>query len=411
MKNKLSQKLFTLTLLSILLISISYTCMMPSAAASEPTASQKSLNILQEVFGLKLDKYNITTQEDTTSFPWLGNTVQENIYCTLTSAECKFRLIFTFVDGNLLNMCVFENQGVSELKQATNNLESAQAFLNNYQKYNTNPLFGELKASLNNVEINKNYTKTVGDKILEITVYEGVETVFMWYYSVNGATAPYTKLVSLSFNDGYLTAFNDKWNLYSIGNTEVTLSKETAITIALETAKNHNWTMQLGEDVFDPTRFNPQQSVSWVSLNFDGSLEADNPRSENILELYPVWRVGIVFNEVFGELYGAEVDIWADTQTIRSVHEEHSALAANWFKNNTPHEDQTIPPEPVVSSLSVVPGQIAFMCILMGLSGMFMIILLKKRLLTGLPHFKRFSAKVLSVLFGSLLLLLIQPLH
>ena len=92
-----------------------------------------------------------------------------------------------------------------------------------------------------------------------------------------------------------------------------------------------------------------------VSLNFVGSLEADNPRSENVLELYPVWSVGVVFNEVFGELYGAEVAIWADTHEVRSVREEYSALVAAYRLNDNPDESV------VVSSSNVLFVQVAFL--------------------------------------------------
>jgi hypothetical protein len=402
--NKTPQKFLVIILLGILLSSASYTCMIPGAQASEITASQKGLNILQTVFGLNLEEYAITTNENNFEFSWLGDTLIEDVTCDLTSAENKLFINFFFANGNLQSLYVFENQGVSELKQAPTNLASAQTFLNTYQKYSTNPLFEELRASLNNIEANKNYTKTTNDKVLEVTGYDHLNrTEFKWYYTANGATAPYTKVVALSFTDGYLSSFTDKWDFYPIATTEVTLSREAAIEIALETAKHHNWTMQIGAEVFDPIRFNPVQSVSWVSLNFVGSLEADNPRSENVLELYPVWSVGVVFNEVFGELYGAEVAIWADTHEIRSVREEYSALAAaDWLRDN-PDELTVV----VSSSFSGLFVQVAFLGVLMGVAGVFMVVLLKRRRLVGVLQFRRVSVKVFAVVFGLLLFMMV----
>ena len=262
--SKSPQKLFVIIFLGILLSSASYTCMLPGAQASEVSASQKGLNILQEVFGLNLEKYNITTHETNPEFSWLGDTLIEDVTYDLTSEESRLFIDFLFANGNLHTLYVFENQGATELKQAPNNLASAQTFLSAYQKYSTNPLFGELKASLNNIDADKNYTKTINDKLLEVTVYDHINrTEFHWCYTANGAAAPYTKIVALSFTNGYLSAFTDKWDFYPIGATEVSLSREAAIEIALETAKHHNWTMQIGEEVFDPIRFNSAQSVSW----------------------------------------------------------------------------------------------------------------------------------------------------
>jgi len=70
-------------------------------------------------------------------------------------------------------------------------------------------------------------------------------------------------------------------------------------------------------------------------------LDADIVRSGDILELYPVWRVGLVLNRVYGELYGIQVDIWADTKEVRSVKEEYSPLAAQWFENTTASVDES----------------------------------------------------------------------
>jgi len=381
---------------------------MPSTQASELTTPQKGLNILQEVFGLKLEKYTITTQENNPEFPWFGDTQLEDISYILTSKESKLHINLFFTNGNLYSLYVFENQGVSELKQATNNLASAQTFLTTYQKYSTNPLFGELKASLDTIDVDKNYTKTTNDKVLEITVYENTnKTVFKWYYTTNGATAPYTKVISLSFTDGYITSFNSKWDLYPIGSTEVTLSREDAIEVALETAKHHNWTVPIGADVFDPLRFNPTQSISWISLNFDGSRGADNPRSKNILELYPVWLVGIVFNEAFGELYGVEVAIWADTHEVRSVREEYSALAAEWLNSNA-EEGQTNQ-YAFFGVFSLYFGSLQFVVlgVFMGVVSVFLVVLFRRRQSLGLLQLRRVSAKVFAVLFASLLFLMI----
>lgn len=91
------------------------------------------------------------------------------------------------------------------------------------------------------------------------------------------------------------------------------------MAIALDTTRNHSWTMQLDEDALDPRNFNQNRSVSWTVLTFDGSLDANKTRSQYVLELYPVWRIGLVLNKVYGELYGLEVNIWADTKEVRSV--------------------------------------------------------------------------------------------
>jgi len=164
--NKTPQFL-SMILLSTLLCSIGCVFMTPSADASELTASQKGLNILKEVFDLKLDKYNITINENTPFFPWFGDTQLEDVSYVLTSDESKLAINFFFTNGNLYYLHVFENQGVLELNQAQNNHASAQAFLSSYQKYTSNPLFNELRATLNNIEPNQNHTQTINNNNLK----------------------------------------------------------------------------------------------------------------------------------------------------------------------------------------------------------------------------------------------------
>lgn len=89
------------------------------------------------------------------------------------------------------------------------------------------------------------------------------------------------------------SSFIDNWELYPVGSTNVNLSKDQAVALALDIAKNHNWTMQLDQDTLDPINFNKDKSVSWITLSFDNSIDADTTRSKNPLELYPVWKVGL----------------------------------------------------------------------------------------------------------------------
>jgi len=98
------------------------------------------------------------------------------------------------------------------------------------------------------------------------------------------------------------------------------------VQIALATAVNHTWSIPLDSDTLAPQNFNAAKSVSWTSLIFDDSLGANANRSSNQLELYPVWRIGLVLNKWYGQMYGIEVDVWADNGQVRSVQEEYSTL-------------------------------------------------------------------------------------
>ena len=68
-------------------------------------------------------------------------------------------------------------------------------------------------------------------------------TNFKWSYTANNAGPEYSKIVTVGIKNNFLSFFMDNWDLYPVGNTEVNLSKEAAVSIALNTAQRHSWTV------------------------------------------------------------------------------------------------------------------------------------------------------------------------
>jgi hypothetical protein len=329
MAKETKKLLFIAVILSLLFISSTYAALIPNVHAAEMTNQKKGLSILSNVVGLDLAKYAVTTKETQVDPQALypGVVTQENVEYDLSSDDSKLKALYTFADGKLQMIHVLEIEGSPSLVKpttTTNDVELAKGFLSNYQTYTANPLFGELKSTLDTVDAGKNVTKTSGNMVLEVTANSDYAH-FKWYYTVNGAIAPYSKFISIGFKNGFLKGFVDNWNLHRIGSTSVNLSKEEAVAIALDRARTHSWSMQLEEDTLDASNLN-EKKVSWSALTFDGSLDADKARSEDPLMLYPVWRIGLVLNKWYGQLYGIEVDVWADTGEVRSVQEAWSTL-------------------------------------------------------------------------------------
>jgi hypothetical protein len=324
---KTKKVLLITVILSVLFISSAYAVLTPNARAAEINIQQKGLDMTKNVVGLDLSKYTVTQKEDTTDqqATYLGLIPQENVKYNLVSDSGELTVLYTFAEGKLQMIQVLDNFG----KPITNKLPNvapkmAYDFLSDYEAYTANPLYGELKSTLNNVDAGKNLTKTEGNTVLEITTIDDY-TNFKWYYTANGAIAPYSKFISLSFKNGFLSAFVDNWQLYDVGNSNIKLSKEDAANMALEAARSHTWNGKLEDDTLYATKFN-SSNIKWVSLTFDNSLGINNTRSENPLVLYPVWHVGIALDKWYGQLYGVVVDIWADTGEVRDVQEAWSTL-------------------------------------------------------------------------------------
>jgi hypothetical protein len=325
-ENRRRNLIITVLILAMLTFS-AYAAVISPAHAAEATLQEKGLSVLNKVVGIDTAKYSVTTkQQQGASFSYLDVVPLETVAYDLTSENSKLKALYTFANGKVEMIQTLEREGSPSLVKPANfanDVALAEVFLSNFQTYTANPLFGELKSTLIDVVPGKNLTKASGNMVLEATANDGC-TYFKWYYTANGAVAPYSKFVTLGFKDGFLEVFVDNWQLYNVGSTNINLSEEEAVTIALDAAKAH-FLGKLEADALDAKNFN-DSNVRWTSLVFDHSLNANKTRSEDALELYPVRRVGIALNKWYGQMYGIEVDIWADTKEVRSVQEAWSTL-------------------------------------------------------------------------------------
>jgi hypothetical protein len=327
MAKALKRKLLFATIFLLILLSFSaHTSLIPNVHAAEATSQEKGLSILTNVVSLDLSKYAVTAKEYPQNYnsSYLGVVPQEDVGYDLSSEGSRVKVLCTFANSRLQMIHVLENAGSPHVsKIAANSLDLAENFLSNYLAHTADSLYGELKSTLEDVDASKNFTRTSGNTQLEVTAINGY-TTFKWTYASNGAIAP-SKFVSLGFNNEFLTCFVDNWQFYNIGSTSVNLSEKEAKAIALETAKAYNWSLKLDADTLDVKNFN-ESNVRWTALIFDDSLGAGKARNENVLTVYPVWRVGIALDKWYGNMYGIEVDIWADTKQVRRIQEAWSTM-------------------------------------------------------------------------------------
>jgi hypothetical protein len=330
-----TKRVFVAFLFTLLFISMTCLAITPNAkAATLPNISNKDTGLLtlNTAIGLDLTKYSVTTKETDSNQSNLGILPQEDIQYDLISSDNVLKILSTFVDGKMQILYVLENRGTPNKMSSdasTNAVDMAKDFLYKYdylykcQLISANSPYGEFESSIEGLDARKNVTKTLGDTQLEVTT-TGETTTFKWTYISNGVIAP-SKVVALCFEKGFLKYFVDKWNFYDIGTTNINVSKEKAIDIALQTAKTYNWSIKVDDDSLTVQNFN-ESNVRWTSLIFDDSLDAAAARNKDLLTVYPVWRVGIALDKWYGQLYGIQVDVWADSGEVRCVQEAWSSL-------------------------------------------------------------------------------------
>jgi hypothetical protein len=352
------RNLFLTAILTILLFSTYYAYTIPNTQALETTVQQKGLSILNYVVNVDTAKYDIKT----TGHPqdsYFGAIPQEDVEYTLVSSASNLKLLCTFTNGSLTILHVLETEGSPIMtKSAVNSLETTKDFLKSYQRYTGNTVYGELNSMLDTAISGKNLTVTSGTVKLDIAITEEY-TTYSWSYTFNGINAA-SKCVSIGYKNGFLKYFVDTWNIYKIGSTSVILSEKEAVNIAMEQAKAYSWKVVLGNETYEINNFNVTNAVV-KQLVFCNSINAGNPRGDDPLELYPMWRIGIGLDKYYpGNVYGIYVDIWADTKQIRNIQEVFSTLdpptdkIATIYESSVEKTNQTIINEATSTSSSAI---------------------------------------------------------
>ncbi len=281
-------------------------------------SSEKSTSIMKDVIGVNTTKYSVLTKQypDDT---YRDIIPRENIRVNLDTAGSKVEALCRYVNNSLQMVYVSANEGSPFMNvPSTSDTANAQAILTNYQTKYNNQFYGELDAMLAEANENKNYSAIAGNLKLNVEALKN-DTTFRWIYTLNGMEAP-EKSVSLRFKNGFLKYFTDDWSFYKVGNTEVNLSGQEAIDIAMNRAKEYK------NGTIGGIRFNVTNAMV-IKKIFSSSLRVDKPRSTDLLELYPMYHVWVSLDKFYpGNVYGFNVYIWADTKEVCYINPRVTTL-------------------------------------------------------------------------------------
>jgi hypothetical protein len=309
---------FVWFIIAAILLNAPPVCNAANPEYSELTAPEKVLTMLEEVVGLDIAEYSVELDFHAQA-PFLYYDVlpQEDVKYIFGSNESELEVICAFVDEKLRSMNIYINDGSPLTTQPfTTPLEMAKDFLDRYQVQSEESYYSTMRSMLNNVEADKNITKTAEDIKLEVTVTAN-RTDFRWKYVFNGVEAT-SKCVALNFKQGFLKYFIDSWSLWTIGSTDLNVSEEEAIEIAMNATENHSWNLSSGTTV---TEFNIV-GVSETSLQIGNYPTKNESRGGDPLTLYPGWRVKLYFDKLYpGQVYGLDIAIWADTGEVNDIRE------------------------------------------------------------------------------------------
>lgn len=299
MNKVISKRTLVVILMAVLMLSFAQ---IHVGYSTEKHGSNEVLVFLKDVVSLDVSKYNVTLNGEISNYPVDLNALEQITgKYTLVSQESKLEVLYKLVNNTLSYCLVDVLEGTPQYVQQPFKTisDTAGNFIGKYKIYTGDFSLEEYTNLLDQLDITKNTSKTVNN--LKLTSTNTLISALDWKNSFNGAD--YTGL-TVSFRNNSFYAFKDDRSYYKIGGTEVTLSREEAISLALRYAENFSWT--IGDlEVNDFTIV--EDHIRALLLT----------KSREPLTLYPYWLITLPLDDIYpGLITTIQVQIWAGSSEI-----------------------------------------------------------------------------------------------
>jgi len=272
-------------------------------------STDDAITFLQDVIQVDITEYHATLLSNTVEYRSdLGGVVEEILKYSLTSSESQIDVVLRFRNKELsrYQMSLFEGSLVYAQPQPFSILDVAKDLIQRYSSFRDDAYLKEMSSILATVEETENTEITEGNTKLKVTI-SGNNAEILWLYTENGVDFS-PKSLSLVFENNVLKELTDGWFLFTIGSTEVTVSRDEAIQMARNAVQGFTWEAN-GVVVSD---FGVLQEP--VSAVFHPTL-----REEGVA-LIPYWEVTLYLDKVYqGGVNRIVVGIWADTGEVRRI--------------------------------------------------------------------------------------------
>jgi hypothetical protein len=276
------------------------------------SSAERALTIIRDVAQIDTTKYQTTLLRDTIeNRSDLDGVLEEILQYSLTTSESKIDLILRFRNNHFSLYQLSLIEGVLPFDpiyiqpQSTDILKATKSLIERYKSISNDPYLEQMSKLLASAN-EANNEQTLGSIKLKVTIYgDNAEVLLM--YTANGFDYS-AKSLRLVFQKHVLQELSDDWFLYTVSNTQVNITREQAIQIARNTAKNFAWNAN-GEQV---TNFNVlAEPVSAVFF--------PHPRTET-LTLVPYWFVTLYLDKEYpGGVNSITVGVWADTGEVANI--------------------------------------------------------------------------------------------
>ncbi len=271
--------------------------------------TDKVLKFLQNVTKIDTSVYTMSLLSNTMQWRTdFGGVAEEVMQYSLTNSTSNLNVDFRFRDNHFsrYQLDMIESSPIFTQTQPNDVLQNAKYTLMRYLSYSGDSYLtnmSNLLATVNNIN---NTAVTQGNIKLQITV-SGDTVVFFWMYTENGIDYQ-TKGLQMTFENNVLTTMTDGYFLYTVGNTNLAVSQEQAISIAKNYVKTLTWNIE-GKQVSNFSVVDPPLSVQLV------------PHTRgNSVALIPYWYIEMGLDRIYaGGINEVTVGIYADTSQVADV--------------------------------------------------------------------------------------------
>ena len=276
------------------------------------SSAERAINIIREVVQIDTTKYQTTLLRDTVeNRSDLDGAVEEILKYSLTTTESKIDIVLRFRNNHfsLFQLSLIEGfppfAPIYTQTQPTGILEATRGIIERYRSLDSDPYLEDMVTLLESTD-ETNSEQTLGNVKLKVTIYgDNAEVLLM--YTADGFDYS-GKSIRLVFQKHVLQELSDDWFLYKISDAQVNVSKEQAIQIARDAAKNFRWIA----DGAQVSNFNVLAQP--VSAEFFPHARTD------FLTLVPYWYVTLYLDAEYpGGVNSITVGIWADTGEVANI--------------------------------------------------------------------------------------------
>lgn len=270
--------------------------------------TNKVASLLQNVAQMDTSRYTVKLLENTLEYKLDFKVNEENIVYSLRGSQSDLRAEFRFRDNHFSRYSLFlgEDSVVYTEPQSGDILQVAKKALENYRTYSGDSYLDDMSILIEQVNQVENTTITAGNLKLKITLIGGTAD-FQWMYSTQGIDFS-AKGFRMSFTNRVLTTMVDGYFLFTIGNTDLTVTQDRAIQIAKDYAKTLAWTI------------NSQQVTGFTAVDPPFSVELLPHPRPNSVALVPYWYVTLPLDQTYdGDINQIAVGVFADNGEVYNV--------------------------------------------------------------------------------------------